>query len=1199
MVISKIGAGLRKKRLEFASKSILFILVGFFLASSVILSLFFLIFPPAEASNVNINAVVPSAQVCGNNIREGSEQCDGTDSGNCASGICYPAGHALECNCQPVSSCFVEGTNISLPGGLSKSIEEIRPGDYVLSYNLQASRLESALVLKTFKYKVGQYLTINEEIRVTSNHPFYIDGSWKNISEAETGDRIFNQDGQYIRIDSIKIEKGDFFVYNLEVAGNHNYFAQSYLVHNKGGCTPNCTGKECGPDGCGGLCGSCDPNQECISGQCIFVPYCGDGIINRPEEECEPPNSPGCSADCKIIFAIISHGVPLSTITDFSAVINWATNLESNSILEWRKAGSSWDNSREGISGTNYSQTISNLLFNTVYNYRITAVRSDNNSQQSQVSGSFRTNWRQIEICDNGIDDNGNGLIDYLDPDCYCEAIYSCTPWQPLECPQSGIQTRICEWINSNVCWNFQPVLPTSRTCSPDEICTLFCGPCQILNIDLCICEDVVPCCGNGICEYWSTPPEDYISCPQDCILDCIPSWQCDEWGPCVNGIENRQCYDQHACGNNLNRPDEIRSCLPGCEISCGICQTINLEQCICENLVPCCGNLICEMGEDENNCPQDCFPICIPNWLPSGWSECINGIQTRTYRDLNNCPYSLYPPPDKISCVDDCVIACGICQRINLQQCICETISPCCGNKICEVDSGEDAINCPIDCGFPPSLKFYLPECMDGIDNDGDGFIDYPEDPGCFSPYDNSEFSLIKAAEKIFAIINDPQVEQINRVATPILITAVAVNTFATFSFFNFLSYLQYFITQPFAFLFRRRRKKWGIVYNSLTKQPVDLAIVRLYKKENAQLIQSRVTDKIGRYSFLVDIGRYYIVVTKPRFDFPTKYLKKENKDAKYLDLYHGQPIEITKRQSSIAYNIPIDPQEKVMTAGRIIVIKYLRKLQYIVAFSAVPLALISVIISPGWLTFGFLGIHFLLFVLFYRLGFKKAPKSWGKVFDKLSKKPVKNAVVRIYDRKYNKLLETRITDSTGRYSFLVNNNIYYLTVDKSGYQNYKSMDIDLTGDEETAISMDIGLVENNLEKSEINQLDEFKNKEQKQSLQPHKEETLTSKDQEVKGSSGNFKKGLEVKTLSDKDYESEVGRESLETLLESKSKSGEEDIKNPLLDEAFQIGQTLIPDLKKDQKLISQNDSDKNDFLKEKEEKPLPPPPEKSIFG
>jgi hypothetical protein len=30
--------------------------------------------------------------------------------------------------------------------------------------------------------------------------------------------------------------------------------------------------------------------------------------------------------------------------------------------------------------------------------------------------------------------------------------------------------------------------------------------------------------------------------------------------------------------------------------------------------------------------------------------------------------------------------------------------------------------------------------QCADGVDNDNDGFTDFPNDPGCFSLADNSE---------------------------------------------------------------------------------------------------------------------------------------------------------------------------------------------------------------------------------------------------------------------------------------------------------------------------------------------------------------------------------------------------------------------------------------------------------------------------
>lgn len=34
-------------------------------------------------------------------------------------------------------------------------------------------------------------------------------------------------------------------------------------------CYPNCSGKECGPDGCGGSCGTCTGGKTCNNGQCV------------------------------------------------------------------------------------------------------------------------------------------------------------------------------------------------------------------------------------------------------------------------------------------------------------------------------------------------------------------------------------------------------------------------------------------------------------------------------------------------------------------------------------------------------------------------------------------------------------------------------------------------------------------------------------------------------------------------------------------------------------------------------------------------------------------------------------------------------------------------------------------------------------------------------------------------------------------
>jgi len=44
-------------------------------------------------------------------------------------------------------------------------------------------------------------------------------------------------------------------------------------------CQPQCDGKECGDDGCGGMCGDCEPGQVCINGKCP-----------EPGQECDDGN---------------------------------------------------------------------------------------------------------------------------------------------------------------------------------------------------------------------------------------------------------------------------------------------------------------------------------------------------------------------------------------------------------------------------------------------------------------------------------------------------------------------------------------------------------------------------------------------------------------------------------------------------------------------------------------------------------------------------------------------------------------------------------------------------------------------------------------------------------------------------------------------------------------------------------------------
>ncbi len=308
--------------------------------------------------------------------------------------------------------------------------------------------------------------------------------------------------------------------------------------------------------------------------------------------------------------------------------------------------------------------------------------------------------------------------------------------------------------------------------------------------------------------------------------------------------------------------------------------------------------------------------------------------------------------------------------------------------------------------------------------------------------------------------VINNPAVEEASiKVALPVLVTAAATNISLGVRIASLFSYLQWLTTQPLFLLTRRKRKRWGMVYGSLTKLPVDLAIVRLFDQQG-KLLQTRVTDKQGRYLFFVDAGTYRISVTKPGFLFPSVFLKEKAADLDFTDLYHDELIVVTEKGTAITRPIPVDSIEKTEAPKSLLGRTLKRGFQKTIAWSGPMFAVVSLVITPTRLTFGFLVFQIMLLGLFHRLSERKRPESWGSVVDAITKKPIVFAITRIFDITYNKLLETQISDSRGRYAFLVGKGIFYITVEKPGYESYKSATLDLSrGETEKIAKADIRL--------------------------------------------------------------------------------------------------------------------------------------------
>ena len=313
----------------------------------------------------------------------------------------------------------------------------------------------------------------------------------------------------------------------------------------------------------------------------------------------------------------------------------------------------------------------------------------------------------------------------------------------------------------------------------------------------------------------------------------------------------------------------------------------------------------------------------------------------------------------------------------------------------------------------------------------------------------------VVQAAEEI---ADDPEVEDfVQEVVAPVA-AGVSVTTVAVSVGTNALALLRLLFFQPLLLLGVQRRKGWGVVYNSISKLPIDLAIVRLVDVKTNKLVQSRVTDIEGRYMFRPQPGLYRIEVSKQNFVFPSNTLKNVGEDGKRLDLYHGDTLEVKENGGLVTPNIPVDPADgKSHTPARIIRQKYYRTAQHAVALTGIATTGVSLYINPSWPIAGFMVLHVGLFGVFKKFALPKKPKRYGQIVDKTTGIPIHGAVVRLYTKEYNKLVDTKITNSLGDYAFLVGPSKYFITVQHPYYKLHTSATLEFEDIDKAFIVRDI----------------------------------------------------------------------------------------------------------------------------------------------
>lgn len=303
-----------------------------------------------------------------------------------------------------------------------------------------------------------------------------------------------------------------------------------------------------------------------------------------------------------------------------------------------------------------------------------------------------------------------------------------------------------------------------------------------------------------------------------------------------------------------------------------------------------------------------------------------------------------------------------------------------------------------------------------------------------------------IDAIKKNVEVAN-AQVEQTITQSQPALQTtaivvgpaAAALNPGLISNSINWYHYLNHFISALLSALgLRKRRRPWGVVYDGITKNPVDLAIVRLFEMPGKKLIETQVTDKAGRFSFLVKPGTYTISVIKQPYIYPSSIVKG-GLDGDYQHVYHEEQFILKKDEDIIELSIPLDPPHPDLVKQQETFVhvfsRFFSKYSSVSLFVSMAISILLAYYAPTFLNLALLFLNS-IFVITRAMRLSGREKPWGMVFDAQSFAPIPLAAIGIIAAKEGKLLRTRLSDYEGRFGFLAPQGEYLFTVAKEQYQ-------------------------------------------------------------------------------------------------------------------------------------------------------------------
>lgn len=235
-------------------------------------------------------------------------------------------------------------------------------------------------------------------------------------------------------------------------------------------------------------------------------------------------------------------------------------------------------------------------------------------------------------------------------------------------------------------------------------------------------------------------------------------------------------------------------------------------------------------------------------------------------------------------------------------------------------------------------------------------------------------------------------------------------------------IAYVLKFFSMIFAlFGFGRKKRNCGLVYNSVTKEPLKNAIVRIYNLENT-LVATEVTNMYGIFETDMESGQYSILVQANNFKFPSMLISGIQ-DYPYNNVYKGGNFNYDSL-STISYSIPVDPldqsnTEYIRAIARNRLVKWTSVLMNLFVLLGLVFSVISYIKLNSTLNLILLIVYIFLIVISIIIRRQEKYK-FGTVVN-MMEEPQQGVQVGLMEMEFNTIYAKRITNEKGKYRFIV----------------------------------------------------------------------------------------------------------------------------------------------------------------------------------